>query len=95
MAKRYTGGRAQSVLTAMVLAEYGTTCHLCLQPGATTKDHLIPVSYGGTDSLANLRPAHHRCNSHRRNRLLTPALLSEFRDTPTDTDGSHYFSELT
>lgn len=94
MAKRYTGGRAQSALTAIVLAEYGTTCHLCLEPGATTKDHLIPWDYGGTDALSNLRPAHHGCNARRRNRLLTPALLAEFRDTPTDIDGSRFFTQL-
>lgn len=88
------GGRAQSALTALVLAEYGTTCHLCLKPGATTKDHVLPVKYGGTDELANLRPAHHSCNARRQARLLSPALLATFRDTPLDVDGSDYFSAL-
>ena len=38
-------------------------CALCGQPGADTADHIIPHAAGGSDSLDNLRPAHHRCNS--------------------------------
>ncbi|SDU50589.1 HNH endonuclease [Gordonia westfalica] len=52
-------------LTALCLATYGDTCHLCGRPGATTADHLIPRSVSYDDSLANLRPAHQRCNSAR------------------------------
>lgn len=73
------GGRYSQRVTAACLAEYGDTCHLCLLPGATTADHLIPRSAGGLDDLTNLRPAHHRCNSRRNARPLTPALLAEFR----------------
>ncbi|GAA1790866.1 HNH endonuclease [Leucobacter iarius] len=68
------GGRAQSGLTRLVLETYGTRCHLRM-PGclgvATTKDHLIPWSHGGTDTLENLRPACKRCNSKRQNRVLS------------------------
>lgn len=63
-------GKASMQVTQLVLATYGTTCHLCGQPGATTRDHLIPYSHGGTDDLHNLRPAHRRCNSKRGNRAL-------------------------
>lgn len=67
------GGRASSSLTALVLSTYGTTCHLRM-PGclgvATTKDHLIPHSLGGKDTLENLRPSCKRCNSKRHNRVL-------------------------
>lgn len=59
------GGRAATENVALVLATYGTVCHLCGQPGATTADHLIPRSLGGDNSLANQRPAHHACNSSR------------------------------
>lgn len=54
-------------LSAACLARYGTVCHLCGRPGATTADHLVPRSRGGDDSLENLRPAHARCNSSRGN----------------------------
>jgi 5-methylcytosine-specific restriction endonuclease McrA len=59
------GGRYAQQWTAATLATYGTTCHLCRQPGADSADHLTPRSKGGTDTLANLRPAHHGCNSLR------------------------------
>lgn len=69
MADRLRGGGSKA-LTRLVLSTYGDTCHLCRRPGATTKDHLIPYSLGGTDDLANLRPAHHKCNAKRGNRAL-------------------------
>jgi 5-methylcytosine-specific restriction endonuclease McrA len=59
-------GRYAEQWTAATLAAYGTTCHLCRQPGATTADHLTPRAHGGPDTLANLRPAHHGCNAARR-----------------------------
>lgn len=66
-------GRASSELTALVLATYGDICHLKL-PGcstrATTKDHIIPYSLGGDDSLENFRPACRPCNSKRGNRVM-------------------------
>lgn len=63
-------GRESTDLLALVLATYGTTCHLCGLPGANSKDHLIPWSHTRDNSLANLRPAHLTCNSRRGNRVL-------------------------
>lgn len=61
------GGAEAQALTALTLATYGTVCHLCGRPGATTADHVLPRSRGGENVLANLRPAHGRCNSSRGN----------------------------
>ena len=58
-------GRASQALTRLCLETYGTTCHLCGQPGATTADHLVPRNKGGSNALANLAPAHGSCNSAR------------------------------
>ncbi|WP_280429848.1 HNH endonuclease [Nocardia brasiliensis] len=69
MAGQWSGRRA-AALRAATLAEYGTICHLCGRPGATTADHVIPRSKGGPDSLDNLRPAHYSCNSSRGARSL-------------------------
>lgn len=52
------------------------TCHLCQRPVpdyvqgplCPTLDHLIPVSLGGSDALANLALAHWWCNNRRGNR---------------------------
>lgn len=59
------GGRRVLALTAATLSAWGTLCHLCRTDGADTADHVIPRTRGGTDSLANLRPAHQACNSAR------------------------------
>lgn len=58
-------GRHALQMTALCLVTYGRTCHLCGQPGATTADHVIPRSKGGSDDITNLRPAHHWCNGQR------------------------------
>lgn len=66
-------GRSSTALTALVLETYGDQCALRL-PGctrlATTKDHRIPYSLGGDDSLENFQPACRSCNSKRGNRIL-------------------------
>lgn len=92
MSRHHKGGRANSAATALTLATYGRTCHLCLKPGATTRDHIKPLSRGGLDELENWRPAHHRCNSRRQDRPITAALLAEFR--PSVADISVAVSEL-
>lgn len=65
-------GRASTELTALVLATYGNVCMLRM-PGctkiATTKDHVVPYSHGGDDSIENFRPACRSCNSKRGNRV--------------------------
>ena len=79
MSQHHRGGRASQAMTAAVLEEYGPICHLCGKPGATTRDHLLPLSRGGVDTLDNCRPAHQRCNAKRGARDLTPALMAELR----------------
>lgn len=68
---RRWGGRKAQALTALCLETYGTRCWLQL-PGctgvATTADHVVPQSRGGSHELANLRPACSHCNSARGNR---------------------------
>ena len=68
--RKRQAGRAGVSLTRLVIDTYGGVCWLNL-PGctkvATTKDHVIPFSHGGDDSIDNLRPACKKCNSKRRN----------------------------
>jgi hypothetical protein len=68
------GGRQSAALTQLVLSTYGRQCHLNM-PGctrfATTKDHLVPWSLGGTHQLSNLRPACRHCNTLRGNRVIS------------------------
>lgn len=73
MAGTHRGGTANSKMTKLVLATYGVDCWLKL-PGctyiATTRDHVIPVSQGGADTLENCRPACRNCNSTRQDRTI-------------------------
>lgn len=71
--KANRGGSASAALTRLVIETYGPACHLRLAGctrTATTKDHLVPFSHGGDDSLENLRPACNHCNSKRRDKAL-------------------------
>lgn len=52
---------------AIILAN-NPRCAICHTAPATTADHIIPTSRGGTAELTNLRPACQRCNSARGNR---------------------------
>ncbi len=51
---------------AEVVERDGGVCRLGGKPGATSADHVVPVSRGGRDELANLRAAQLRCNLARR-----------------------------
>ena len=68
-----------------VLETYGTDCHICHwpvdmsaprrtgYPGWETGlhiDHVIPISKGGEDTLANVRPSHAYCNNSKGARLM-------------------------
>jgi 5-methylcytosine-specific restriction endonuclease McrA len=60
-----------------VISLYGSDCHICLKPinleaprqvgragweNGLHIDHVIPMSKGGEDTLANIRPSHGKCN---------------------------------
>lgn len=78
-------GRAAMAFRDLVVATYGDTCHICGRPGADTADHLVPVKYGGANTLENCRPAHRRCNSRRGAPQSAPPTVDDiafFRDTP-------------
>lgn len=45
-------------------------CHELIGKGQGTRDHVVPLSRGGTNEWSNLRPAHRRCNSGRGNGMM-------------------------
>jgi 5-methylcytosine-specific restriction endonuclease McrA len=59
------GGRYSQQLRRLAFETWGDECWLCGHPGATTVDHVKSRARGGTDALANLRPAHRFCNTGR------------------------------
>lgn len=66
-----------------VAEKTGGRCHLCGgdvdrdrtagDPLSATRDHLIPISSGGSDTLANVKLAHLACNMRRGARPLEVA----------------------
>lgn len=55
-----------------------TTCSICamqLTEDNHTIDHIVPVSQGGTNSQANLRPACRECNEWKSDKLRLPNIV--------------------
>jgi 5-methylcytosine-specific restriction endonuclease McrA len=51
-------------------ALYGGLCAYCLERPATTLDHAVPLSRGGTNYPENLDPACRQCNSSKHAKIL-------------------------
>jgi len=81
--KRYNSAYYKRVRTEVLQRDY-FTCHYCSQP-ATTIDHLIPISKGGTDEASNCVAACVQCNSGKRDRI-APSFFERNR-TPTTPIG--------
>lgn len=68
----HRGGRETERIRGFLVARDGPVCARCrgvlnlelsgLEPWGPTVGHVIPVSRGGTDDLANLRLEHRKCN---------------------------------
>lgn len=43
--------------------KYGNRCLRCNHKGKLTKDHVYPLSWGGSDSIDNIQPLCRSCNS--------------------------------
>lgn len=67
-------------LTASQIAERdGSDCSICAEPVdlslkwpdrmSATRDHVVPVTHGGSNAAENLRLAHLSCNSRKGNRV--------------------------
>ncbi len=46
-----------------VMRAHQGMCYICGQAGADAIDHIVAVSWGGSDDISNLAPAHTSCNS--------------------------------
>lgn len=99
--------RWRYVVVPQVKAQYAWVCHLCGQaipegvgwrdPLAFEADHILTVSERPelAFDLTNLRPSHRRCNTARKARPLTPALVGELtqRFTEYTPPALKFFSE--
>ena len=51
--------------------QYNFTCPSCQTYGiALTKDHIIPVSKGGSDNISNIQPLCMKCNVHKHTKVI-------------------------
>lgn len=83
-------------LRVLVTRAHGWRCWLCQRPISPTLpgtdpmglslDHVLPRSRGGSDDVANLRPAHLSCNQGRRNRLASTVRRGHLRVTESNAD---------
>ncbi|MCM3577439.1 HNH endonuclease [Micrococcus luteus] len=83
---RYGGRRVQR-LRHLVAEAYPLVCVHCSKPltmQTMTVEHMLPRSRGGSDDLANLRPACGRCNFGRGNRI-------EYRGRRSAEDATDFF----
>ncbi len=54
---------------------YDYKCAICSQIKPLTKDHIIPLSHGGTDSIDNIQPLCRNCNSKKWKKIYKPELM--------------------
>jgi 5-methylcytosine-specific restriction endonuclease McrA len=57
----------EAVIRRRIIERDEGICYLCGRMGATTVDHVIPQSRGGTSEDHNLRAAHRSCNAMKGN----------------------------
>lgn len=57
--------------------KYNYKCAICGEKKPLTKDHIIPLSKGGTNYITNIQPLCRNCNSKKNNKILhdNPELL--------------------
>lgn len=68
-----TGGNHTAREWENVKAQYNWTCRYCLLQEPTiklTKDHIIPVSKGGSDNIENIQPLCGKCNSKKGTKII-------------------------
>lgn len=57
--------------------KFNNKCAMCAEERKLTKDHVIPISKGGSDYIGNIQPLCRNCNSKKHNHIYeNPELLN-------------------
>lgn len=56
--ERTGSGWSQQRKARAVMRLHDGICHVCEKPGANEVDHVIALTEGGADTMANMRPIH-------------------------------------
>ena len=80
-ARRYArerGSKGSHTLTEWqeLKKEYDYKCAVCGQEKPLTKDHIVPLSEGGTDYIDNIQPLCRSCNSKKWKKIIDNPLPS-------------------
>lgn len=78
--KRDAPGKASIEAIAARIAFYGGRCWICRSDDAREVDHVKPLTKGGSNWPANLRPICRSCNGRKGNRWFGVAGLARFRE---------------
>lgn len=61
--KKRNGGSHTKHEWLELCCKYDYKCVRCGKQGVLTKDHIIPITRGGSDDISNIQPLCARCNS--------------------------------
>jgi 5-methylcytosine-specific restriction endonuclease McrA len=65
------GGRHTEAEWIALCAQFRLLCVRCLKQKLLTRDHVVPLTWGGTDDISNIQPLCRSCNSFKGNRDAT------------------------
>lgn len=71
-------------------SQYGNKCFYCgieLNETNITRDHYIPLTLGGGDTIDNIVPCCNNCNSKKRNMLPSEYIMKLGNHEPSQTNG--------
>ncbi len=75
-----------------LLDKFEGICAYCKTAKADTRDHVVPISNGGTDDIENILPACRSCNSRKSNmpleKFIKKVLVIE------DYEGEYVFNQI-